>query len=375
MLNRFDDYPIHQTPEPIAHPATSNPNFYDRTWFNGYRSDGSAYFGFGMAVYPHRGIMDCHFSIRVADGPQHCFYASRRAPRDRTDTTIGPCRLEVAEPLRQTRLIIDDNDSGISCDLTFSARTSAIEEGRQTLRRGQQVMLDATRFAQFGRWSGRVDYPGGHVDVDEETWRATKDRSWGIRPVGERVQIGAPKPLGSVFFLWAPLQWDDHVSHAVFFDGPHCEALIREGLTAPLYQSTADIPDDVDQVATVMSTAAHRLDYQPGTRWVQRGEIDLIGLGGDVRTITVEPRLRFQFKGLGYGHQDWAQGMWKGELAVAGESFNPDELDPLAPDNIHVQHVVEVGDSAGRSGVGVLEHLIIGPYEPYGFTDLLDGAD
>ncbi|MFT7091269.1 MAG: hypothetical protein ACJAYW_001232, partial [Candidatus Azotimanducaceae bacterium] len=30
MLNRLDDYPIHQTPEPIAHPASSDPNVYDR---------------------------------------------------------------------------------------------------------------------------------------------------------------------------------------------------------------------------------------------------------------------------------------------------------------------------------------------------------
>lgn len=30
MLNHLDDYPIHQTPEPIAHPASSDPNVYDR---------------------------------------------------------------------------------------------------------------------------------------------------------------------------------------------------------------------------------------------------------------------------------------------------------------------------------------------------------
>jgi len=53
MLNRLDDFPIHQTPEPIAHPATSDRNVYDRTWFNGYAGDGSYYFGVGMAVYPH----------------------------------------------------------------------------------------------------------------------------------------------------------------------------------------------------------------------------------------------------------------------------------------------------------------------------------
>ena len=35
MLSRFDDYPIHQTAEPVAHPASSDRNGYDRYWFNG----------------------------------------------------------------------------------------------------------------------------------------------------------------------------------------------------------------------------------------------------------------------------------------------------------------------------------------------------
>ena len=34
MLTRGDDYPIHQTPEPIAY-AGSDRNFYDRYFFNG----------------------------------------------------------------------------------------------------------------------------------------------------------------------------------------------------------------------------------------------------------------------------------------------------------------------------------------------------
>ena len=30
MLTKGDDYPIHQTPEPVAHPASSDRNVYDR---------------------------------------------------------------------------------------------------------------------------------------------------------------------------------------------------------------------------------------------------------------------------------------------------------------------------------------------------------
>ena len=93
-----------------------------------------------------------------------------------------------------------------------------------------------------------------------------------------------------------------------------------------------------------------------------------------MRTITLEPELRFQFKGLGYGHPTWGQGVWKGELEVAGESFDPLTLDPLAPENIHVQQVVRVRDDQGRTGIGALEQILIGPYEPSGFTDIVDGA-
>ena len=70
MLSRYDDFPIHQTPEPVAHPASSDRNVYDRYWFNGYAEDGEFYFAIGLAVYPNRRIMDCGFSI-VRDGEQH----------------------------------------------------------------------------------------------------------------------------------------------------------------------------------------------------------------------------------------------------------------------------------------------------------------
>ncbi|MBT6443419.1 MAG: hypothetical protein HOK58_00345 [Acidimicrobiaceae bacterium] len=373
MLNKFDDFPIHQTPEPIAHPATSDPNFYDRTWFNGYRRDASQYFALGLAVYPHRGILDCAFSTVEAGGRQHCFFASGRAPQERTDTSMGPFRLEIVEPLRKARVIIEDNETGISADVTFSARTSPIQEARQILWQDQRRFMDATRFAQFGTWSGTVVHPDGEFEVNETEWLGTKDRSWGVRGVGERIQIGAPKRPGAFFFLWAPLIWDDHVSHAVFFDGSRGEALVREGSTSPLYATADEIPSELDKTADHMATAVHRVRYHPGTRLASSCELDLIDLYGSVRTIEMTPQLRFQMKGLGYGHPIWKQGAWQGELAIHGESYDHDTMDLTAPENIHVQQVVTVTDGT-RSGIGVLEQIVVGPYEPSGLTGLFDGA-
>jgi len=72
MLSKFDDYPIHQTSEPIAHPASGDRNTYGRYWFNGYAADGEFYFGIAAALYPNLGIMDCAFSL-VRDGVQYSF--------------------------------------------------------------------------------------------------------------------------------------------------------------------------------------------------------------------------------------------------------------------------------------------------------------
>ncbi len=233
--------------------------------------------------------------------------------------------------------------------------------------------MDATRFDQVGSWSGTLEHPEGQIDVDPAHCRGTKDRSWGVRHVGEPESGGAPVLPSGICFVWAPLFWDDHVSHAIFFDGMQGEALVREGLTAPLFASEAEIADVGLAQDQRMATAAHRIEYHPNTRLARRAEIDLVSHAGDVRTIELEPILKFQMKGLGYGHPEWGQGMWKGELAVGGESFDPRQLDFLARENLHVQQVVKASDGT-QSGIGVLEQIVIGPYAPAGFSEYFDGA-
>ena len=75
MLTKADDFPIHQTPEPIAYAGTDR-NFYDRYFFNGYTADGSSFFAVALGVYPHLNVMDGAFCV-VVDGVQHNLRASR----------------------------------------------------------------------------------------------------------------------------------------------------------------------------------------------------------------------------------------------------------------------------------------------------------
>ena len=170
VLTPFDDYPIHQTPLPVAHPATGDPNHYDRFWFNGYTED--FYFACGMAVYPNRGIIDAAFAV-VHDGVQRSVFASGRIPEDRSQTRIGPLTIDVVEPLRVTRVRVDAADLGIDADVTFTARTVALEEPRQTITAGTKTLMDSTRLTQWGTWSGRIA-AGGARDPDRSTSTAPR---------------------------------------------------------------------------------------------------------------------------------------------------------------------------------------------------------
>ena len=93
MLTPFDDFPIHSSAEPVATPASADPNHYDRYWFNGHQKDGDFYFGAAMGHYPVRGVIDAAFSL-VIDGVEHSVFASGRMPFDRS-TEIGPIRSPV----------------------------------------------------------------------------------------------------------------------------------------------------------------------------------------------------------------------------------------------------------------------------------------
>ena len=373
MLSVFDDYPIHQTAESLAHPASSDRNVYDRYWFNGYADDAEFYFGIGMGVYPHRGIIDCGLSL-VHQGVQYAFHASGRAPLERGATSCGPFRIEIPEPMKGCRVILDKNETGVECDLNFIPRTSPIEEGRQTSRSGARVMMDATRFAQFGRWQGHIQFGDVNVEVNPSRVLGTKDRSWGIRPVGEPDAGGAPSLTpGGVYFLWAPIHWEDRCTHFGLFENAAGTPWHVDGAISPVYDDPAEIPLPVDPGVRPMVDVDDQIIYVPGTRQASSAEIALVAEGGEREVISLEPLLLFRMKGIGYMHPKWAHGVWKGELAMEAESWKCDEADPLAMDNLHIQQVVRAR-SGSREGIGVLEQICIGPHLPSGFTQYFDGA-
>lgn len=371
MLTRFDEFLIHQTPEPIAHPESMDRNIYDRYWLGGFSESADLYFALSFGLYPNRQVMDCGFSV-IRNGTQHCFFGSRRAPTERDETCVGPLALNVIEPMRVLQVVLTGNDSGLTCDLRFEALSGCVEEDRQVLRQGRFTMMDVTRFTQFGRWRGTLQIAGEAIDLSSLKVHGIRDRSWGRRNVGEP-EAGVPPNPPQVFFLWAPILWQDHGSLAVFFEDRHGFPLHAEGKTVPLYKTPEQVPGINDPGTRVMTGVSRSIRYASGTRRAASAQLGLLDIDGGLREITLEPLLRHQMKGTGYNHPRWKHGTWQGELVTGHEQWPLDQIDPLALPNLHIQQLVRAHCN-GQTGYGVLEQLCIGPHRPSGFAGLNDGA-
>ena len=362
MLTPFDDYPIHQTPEPIAQPSTGDRNFYDRYFFNGYRADGELYFAAAWGLYPNRSVQDAAFSV-VRGGEQVNVHASRRAPLDRADLSVGPIAIEVLEPLRRLRVTVAPNESGIEADVTFVNRTAAMQEPRFTRHSGTRVVMDYTRLTQFGAWEGWISVDGERIDVSPAEVAGSRDRSWGIRGVGER-DAGAPGTDAPQFFwLWAPVSFDDACVHFDVQEDGDGRRWHWNGEVAPVGGEATERAVAVDW----------EIAWRPGTRRAEHAAVILTMLDGTAHRVELEPILDFQMLGIGYFHPEFSHGTWKGDLAVGADRWKLAELDPMALQHLHVQALCRAtwGD---RTGTGILEQLAIGPHHPSGFHDFLDGA-
>src|SRR6516165_1886216 len=134
MLTKADDYPIHQTPEPIAFAGTDR-NFYDRYFFNGYaQAPGDrAFFAVAFGVYPHLNVADGAFVV-VRNGVEVALHASRCLDMERMALSAGPIATEVLAPLHRLGVRVNAAAQGIAGDIVFTGRSAPVQGPRFTRR-------------------------------------------------------------------------------------------------------------------------------------------------------------------------------------------------------------------------------------------------
>jgi hypothetical protein len=362
-LSQWDDYPVHQAPELIRHPATSDRNFYDRYYFNMHprSTDWFAIFGFGQ--YPNLGVVDAFIDVRRGD-QQHIVRASQPLG-DRRDTSVGPFRIEVIEPLQKLRVVVEPTDHPVAMDVTWEGHIPAVAEPRQFLRGKEKVIFDTQRLVQTGTWSGTMTVAGEEVAVSSERYWGNRDRSWGIRPVGEP-ELGGIRANDLVLAgMWNyfPMQFDDH---AILYT---CHE--QDDGTRPLVQAER-VWSDPEREVEELGRSEHQHRIEPGTRVVQTSLIRFPEAGIEVECESILPN--FVSVGTGYGiDADWRHGMYHGPDPVAqGLTLKVDEVRPIGQYGI-VDHLARFTYD-GHVGYGLLEQGFFGPFHHYGMTDGAMGA-
>lgn len=206
----LDEYPVHQAPLSMRYAASSDRNFYDRCYFNAHDRSGGIFLVTGLGVYPNLGVVDAYATVRRGNR-QWAVRCSDALPHRSLEATVGPYRVEVVEPLSRIRVVCDTADRGLGFDLTWEGSFDCIDEPRHVLHQADRVIIDGCRFAQVGTWSGTLSVDGDDIAVDRDRWVGSRDRSWGIRPVGEAEPPGrsAEEPREGFWWLYVPLRFDD----------------------------------------------------------------------------------------------------------------------------------------------------------------------
>lgn len=276
-LSRFDDLPCHQGLTPIHIPATSDSHYNDGYYFAFYGPQ--PFFFCGLRLHPNSNVID-GYAGAVHAGEQRNVRFSR-ALRPRCDElAAGPLTLEIAEPMRVQRLVLQDNETGVSFDVAFEAVAPPFLETGHVQYRFGRLLNHVVRYVQVCRATGAAAVDGRSFAV--ESWPAVRDHSWGIRSsMGPHVPIRGVEPEESdrdprALRLWVPFALEDHAGFFHLHDDAEGNRLDFEGA---IWEGGREL---------ALAGARHELRYHEGTRRLRSGTFALVDAEGREREYAFE---------------------------------------------------------------------------------------
>jgi hypothetical protein len=356
----LDEYPIHQAPLPISRVVSSDRNFYDRCYFNVHDRTGEIFLVSGLGVYPNLAVIDAYAAARVGDRVWSVRFSDALGERS-LDQQVGGYRIDVLEPLRRLRLTCAAPDSTLNFDLQWTGSFPAVQEEPHLMLSGERAIIDSSRFCQLGSWSGSLRIGDRDFAVSDDRWSGARDRSWGIRPVGEGEPPGrAAESMTGFWWVYLPLRFETCVLIVILQENPdgyrtlsNAKRVWPDGRVEQLGWPRADI------------------SYAPGTRTPTAARIHLAD--GTGKPVCVELEILTSLPlhvGAGYnGDPDWTHGRWMGRNWSSTGVY--DLTDPAVAGRIPwgvTDHLVRASMD-GEQGWGMFEHASIGRHDPTGFAD------
>jgi hypothetical protein len=366
----LDEFPIHQIPAPIEW-VGSDRNFYDRSYWNAHDRSGEIMLITGIGYYPNLGNKDAFFLVRRGD-QQTALHFGDKIDSDRLNQRCGNYRIEVIEQLKTSRIVIEETE-GIAVDMTWRGLFPAIPEQRHIMRTGGlRATLDAQRFAQVGSWEGILVIDGQEYPMTPDVWRGTRDRSWGIRPLGEAEPAGRPAdpPFDGMWWLYVPIAFEEFAMIIIIQEEPDGHRILNDCHRV--------WPDGrTEQLGWPLITT----NYRSGTRTPLDGTISFRTPDGTDVVVTMESLLPLVIHvGGGYGgDSDWTHGQWRGEGWSERVTYDMTAADVVGrtpfglTDSVGRATWREAGQEP-KEGWGLYEHGVIGIHRPTGFNDWFTNA-
>lgn len=352
MLSKMDDYPLHQISEVMRHTQNSDRNFYDRYYFNFINPEEELFIVFGLGQYPNLGTQDAFLLVRHKD--KHHVLRGSRELGDRADISVGPMRVEVLEGLKKLRVVVEENELGISLDAVFEGVHEPHLEPRHFIRKHGRVLFDTMRYAQLGRWSGELNIQGEQFELTPDKWIGNRDRSWGVRPVGEAEPAGIHAGTPSMEGMWNyfPAMFEDFTLLYILNETDDGRRTTEEAMR---------IWHDPEREVEWIGSPSHHHDFAEAQPFKSRMNQSVIRFE-DKFELTATPLLQtYLTAGTGYGLEaDWRHGMYQGELEVQHLTLD------MATDQDKMWGVVESPARfvlTEKTDAGVLEHQGVGMME------------
>ena len=314
----------------------------------------------GMGQYPN---MDTQEGFVVVGTPerQYNLRLARTLWPTPGVTKVGPFSVEVVEPYRaRTRLRLDENESGLACDITWQGRMEPFMEDRHVLGPPAAATYDAIRYVQHGRAEGHMA-PDPRSGVRPHTGDL-------VRGTGPLVGHPAPPPHGrraagvgagvalpgvrrgpARLVRAPPLRLRVGPRDArVPTSGGLCPPLGSESPTDPVVAFDHDLGWVEGAAAPTLAGGKLALTLESGRRL-------------DLEVVAHPPRAHL--RGGGYeGVGGWFQGHWKGENTLEHDVWDLTDRNRFySYAKASGDHLIEVRCD-GDVGYGVIEYMVLPGY-------------
>ncbi|WP_114951595.1 hypothetical protein [Sphingosinicella terrae] len=301
MLTAMDETLHHQGPLTFDHVLSTDHRFYDRQLMGGFSRDGEAAFLAGISVFKNMNVIEGFVIVQSHSRRQHNVRFTRALrPVTSADARIGPLRLEIVEPFRELRFVLEPGDYPIALDIAFRNVLPPRLEHPHVHRTDGRLHTDYLRYNQLGTISGSVEIDGERFEASD--WFGWRDHSWGVRPgVGGFEPFTGTRSGGGVASASRTGGKGLFLLHAGFWNGRQGGAVqvIEDGEGNHIYTDGEVRDGDGEPVEVVK--IRHDISFVPGTRVYDTARLELDLANGDTWTLEARAVGRpWVYRGAGY---------------------------------------------------------------------------